>query len=160
MRLMPLALLLVPALVACTKGDAPSDTAASVVPASDTAAATPRALTAADVSGNWNGTTMTATGDSVLGRWTSVRSSDSTGKLVFEGTRDSVPFRTRFDGDSMVSTSDPYTARGAARGAPKVMFRSAGRLRDGKLVGTSATMLASKPDSVINRTRWEATRAP
>ena len=160
MRLMPLALLLVPAIVACTKDDAPSDTAASVVPASDTAAVAPRALTAADIAGTWTGATMAANGDSVLRRWTTVRTSDSTSKMLFEGNPDSVLVHSRFDGDSMVATSEPYAQRGSARNAPKVVFRSVGRLRDGKLVGTSETMLASKRDSVISRTRWEATRAP
>ena len=30
----------------------------------------------------------------------------------------------------------------------------------GKLAGTGTTMLASKPDSVLFRSRWEATKAP
>lgn len=160
MRVMPLALLLVVAVVACTKDDAPSDTAASVVPAGDTAALVAPALTAADVAGSWNGVTMAATGDSVLRRWTTVRTSDSTSKMLFDGAGDSVVVRSRFEGDSMVATSEPYAQRGAARNAPKVVFRSVGRLRDGKLVGTSETMLANKPDSVVSRARWEATRAP
>lgn len=152
-------LLLLPLVLACSKpdGDAASDTAAATAPAN--APAAPAALRAADVSGTWQGTTLAAQGDSVLSRWTSVMTNESTGKMIFAGMRDSIPFRTTFDGDSVVIVSEPYTRPSAPRG-PKAVFRSTGRLRDGKLSGTVVAMQADKPDSVVSRSRWEATRAP
>ena len=150
-------LLLLPLVLACSKpdGEPASDTAAAAA----SAPAALAALRAADVSGTWQGSTLAAQGDSVLSRWTSITTSDSTGKMVFAGMRDTIPFRATFDGDSMVAVSQPYTRPSTPRG-PKAVFRSVGRLRDGKLSGTSVTALADKPDSVLARSRWEATRAP
>ena len=59
----------------------------------------------------------------------------------------------------MTATSAPYANPADAK-APKITFRSVGRLKDGKLVGTSMNMLADKPDSVVSRGRWEATKMP
>jgi len=66
----------------------------------------------------------------------------------------------RLDADSMIATSVPYTDPTLPKGSPKVMFKAVGRLRDGKLAGTSTLMVAAKPDSVLGRATWEATRAP
>jgi hypothetical protein len=33
-------------------------------------------------------------------------------------------------------------------------------MKEGKLVGTATLMLASKPDSVLGKSTWEATKAP
>jgi hypothetical protein len=41
-----------------------------------------------------------------------------------------------------------------------VTFRAVGRMVGGKLVGMSTTMLASKPDSVLGRSRFELTKTP
>lgn len=146
------------ATIACAKSEeATPDTAAPA-----TAAATPAApapLRAADLAGTWQGTTLAANSDSVIGRWTSVATGDSTARLVFEGTTDSITYTNRFDGDSMMSISEPYRAP-SARTGPEIRFRSVGRLQGGKLVGTVATVLAAKPDSVIRQSRFEATRAP
>ena len=128
--------------------------------ATDTAGATPGAttrLTAADVTGSWIGTTRLAETDSVISRWTTSVLDDSTAVLVFEGRTDSIRTRVTFDADSMVSISDPYTAT-TLPGQPQVRFRTVGRLQCDRLVGTSALTLVSAPDSVIRRTRWEATR--
>ena len=150
------AILLAVVLVACSKAEAPPvDSAAAAV-----APAGPTPLTAADLAGNWNGQTMAETGDSVVARWTAVRVDDSSGKLVTEGSKDSVAYTLMVDADSMVATSVPHTDPMMPKGTGQVVFRSVGRMREGKLVGTSAAMLASKPDSVVMRTRWEATRAP
>jgi hypothetical protein len=130
-----------------------SDSADTIMPAG---AAT---LTASDISGSWSGTTMAEGSDSVVGRWTTTQIDDSTAVLVFEGAPDSVRSRVTFDADSMVAESDPYTAA-TIPGSPQVRFRSVGRMSDGRLAGTSTLMLAANPDSVIRRSRWEATRAP
>ena len=144
------------AVVACSKSE---------TPASDTAAgeaappAAPAALTAADLRGTWNGTSKREGTDSVV-NFTVVSTSDSTGKIVFAGSKDSVNTTSTFDGDSTIVTSAPYTDPTAPKGAPQVVFRSVGRLKDGKLVGTAAVMPATRPDTVIQRATWEATRAP
>ena len=145
------------ALTACARSDdAAGDSAGATAAAA--APATPAALQVADIDGTWNGTTMAAESDSVLRRWTTVRSTDSTAKLVFEGSRDSITYTIRLDADSMIATSAPFRRPGA-RG-PEVAFISVGRLRDGKLVGTTTTVLAAKRDSVLQRARYEATRVP
>jgi hypothetical protein len=45
-------------------------------------------------------------------------------------------------------------------GKPTVVFRAVGRLMGGKLAGNATVMLASKPDSVLARNRFEMTKAP
>lgn len=146
------ALLLAVALVACTTNDAArTDSAAGAV-------ATPATLTAADIAGTWSGTTMAEGSDSVVNRWTSIRESDNAGKYVAENSPDTVSYTVVYDADSMVVTSQPFTT--SANPNTQVVFRSVGRLRDGRLVGTSTTMLAANRDSVVSRARWEATRNP
>jgi hypothetical protein len=146
-------ILMIAVLAACSKTEtAKTDTAAPAM------APPPAAMTAADISGTWNGTTMAEQSDSVLNRFTVVSADGMTGKFIIEGQKDSVSFTTVLDADSLVATSAPYTDPNM-KGA-KVMFRSVGRMKDGKLVGTSTIMPASKPDSVAMRARWEATKAP
>jgi hypothetical protein len=144
-------------VAACAKEEAPAtDSAATAAPPP----AAPAALTGADLVGTWNGIAKAEGTDSVVNRFTAVRSTDSTGMLISEGQKDSVAYTVRYDADSMIATSAAYTDAGLPKGTPQVMFRSIGRLKDGKLVGTSSLMLASKPDSVIARSTWEATRTP
>ena len=141
------------ALVACSKAETPAaDSTTAMAPA-------PAALTAADVAGSWKGVNMGETSDSVTSRWTTVRMDDKSGTLTVDGQKDAISYTTVFDADSMVATSAPYANPADAK-APKLMFRSVARMKDGKLVGTSATMLADKPDSVVARGRFEATKAP
>jgi len=143
-------------VVACSKEEAPViDSAATAAPPP----AAPAALTPADLAGIWKGT-VKGDGDTTVTRFTVVSASDSTGKFIAEGAKDSVAFTTRYEADSMIATSVAYTDPILPKGSPKVMFKSVGRLRDGKLVGTSALVVASKPDSVLQRSTWEATRAP
>ena len=149
-------------LVGCAKSETPAtDSAAAATAAAATPAPppAPAKLTAADVNGTWNGMTKAEGSDSVLSRWTSVSATDSTGKLLLQGAKDSIPFKTTYDADSMINTSAAYTNPGTPKG-PKVTFRAVGRLKDGKLAGTVVTRLASKPDSVVARSKWEATKAP
>ena len=144
------------AVVACTKAETPkADTVAAAPPP-------PAKLTAADVAGNWSGTSKMEKSDSVLNKWIAVHVTDSTGKLVIEGSKDSIAYTMKYDADSMIATSSPYPMPMPKKGqkGPKVTFRSVGWLKDGKLTGTSTVMLAAKPDSVVQRTRWEATKTP
>jgi hypothetical protein len=140
-------------LVACATNEAPQeDTAAAMT--DDTAM-----LTAADVSGTWTGTSMAMDGDSVTGRWTIHTANDSMAHLMMEGSTDTIPYRVTYDADSLIAVSDAYTAPDMP-GTP-VTFRSVGRLQpDGKLAGTVTIRLASNPDSVVARERWESTRTP
>jgi hypothetical protein len=149
-------LVLAVALAACSKAETPATDTTAMAPAM----AAPTALTAADVTGSWNVVGMGETGDSITGRWTTVNVDDTSGVLTPEGSTEKIPFKRMFDADSMIVTSTAAYSNPADAKGPKLMFRSVGRLKDGKLVGTSATMLADKPDSVVQRGRWEATRAP
>ncbi len=143
-------------VAACAKKETPAaDTAAAVPPPPPA----PAAMTPADLRGTWNGTSKREGSDSTA-TFTVVSTSDSSGKFVPAGSKDSVSFTTKYDADSSMSTSAPYTDPTMGKKAPKVMFRSVARLKDGKLVGTANLVLASKPDSVVGKSTWEATKAP
>jgi hypothetical protein len=128
-------------------------------PAADSAAmAGPALLSAADVAGTWSGVTMMEGSDSVLNRWT-ITGDGKQGNMVSENSPDTVTAATTYDADSLISTSTPYTDRNLP-GAPTVTFRSVGRLTGpGQMAGTATLMLASKPDSVLARVRWQATKS-
>jgi hypothetical protein len=146
------ALLLTAVLAACASNDAPeSDSAAAV---SETAAT----LAAADISGTWSGTTMPSNGDSILNRWTIMNVDERTSHMMLEGVPDTIVYTVRYDADSLIATSEPYTTPDMPN--TPVTFRSVGRLDNGTLRGTVAIRLASNADSVLERNRWEATRAP
>ena len=149
-------LLLAVAVVACSKQEAPPADTAAAVPAPPPA---PAALTAADVAGTWTGTGKREGSDST-DTFTFMSTSDSTGKIVFGGQKDTVKFTTKFDADSLISASGAYKDPTMPKNAPQVMFRSVAHKRDGKLVGVATIVLASKPDSVLGRSNWEATKAP
>jgi len=141
------------AIVACAKSETGSaDTAAM--------AAAPAPLTAADLDGTWSGVSMAEFSDSVTNRWTVFRgATESEVNLVVEGSKDTITYTRTLDADSLVAMSAPFTPPTPPK-SPQVIVRSVGRLMGGKLVGTAVTMLAAKPDSVISRGRWEATRLP
>ena len=141
-------------VAACAKKEPAPDT---TTPAPPPPPPPPPALTAADVAGTWNGT---AKRDTTTTAFTFKSTSDSTGTITFSKTKVTVEFKTKLDADSVVSTSKPYSDPTLPKGTPKVTFRAVGRLKDGKMSGTSAIMLASKPDSVLGQSTWEATKAP
>lgn len=146
-KLMLLAVL----LTACApKEEANPDSMAAAAPPA------PAALTPAMISGTWSGVVMDAMSDSVVSRFTTMSTSDGGGQLTIEGGP-TVAYTQTFDADSMVAHSEPYAAPNNPTGA-KVVFHSVGRLVGDKLVGTSMTMLADQQDSVVSRSRWEATR--
>ena len=150
------AIFLALAVVACSKEDSAAvDSAATAAPPP----AAPAMLTAADVRGTWNGTSKREGTDSSV-TFTVVNMSDSTSAVVFQNSKDSVRATAKFDADSVVTTSEPYKDPTAPKGAPDVVFRSVGRLKDGKLVGTAYLSPAAKRDTVVARVTWEATRAP
>ena len=151
------ALLLAVVVVACSKAETPAtDTAAATTPPPPPP---PAALTAADVRGTWNGTSKREGSDSARA-FVVVSNSDSTGKIIYAGTKDSVRTSTTFSGDSMIVTSASHKDPTLPKAVGNVVFKAIGRMKDGKLVGTAAIMSAAKPDSVIGRATWEATKAP
>jgi hypothetical protein len=141
---------------ACAPKEAPPADSTAAAPA---AAPAPVALTADQIAGAWNGISMGETSDSVTARWTSKRTGEGTSEITLEGTTTPIKFTTTFDADSLHSVSEPTPAPQMKDG-PKIVVHSIGRLVDGKLKGTTWQTLADKPDSVISRGRWEATRAP
>lgn len=148
--------ILAAALVACSKQEAPP---ADTTPAAPPPPAAPAALTAADVAGTWTGTGKREGTDSTVA-FTFMSTSDSTGKIAFAGSKDTTTFTTKFDADSLISMSGAYKDPTLPKNAPQVMFRSVARKKDGKLVGLASLVLASKPDSMLYKVNWEATKAP
>ncbi len=146
------AILLAAVLFACAKNEEPAaDTAAM--------AAGPAPLTAADLAGTWNGTAMAETSDSLLFTFTVWSPTGMDSKTLITGQKDTVAVTHVISGDSLVATSASYVDQ-MMPGKPTVMFRAVGRLMGGKLAGNAAVMLASKPDSVLARNRFEMTKAP
>jgi len=145
-------------VAACAKKEQPA--ADTATPAPPPPPPPPAALTAADVKGTWNGTSKREGGDTAAVTWTVTSVTDSTSKLTFAKTKETVDFSVKFDADSMISASKPYHDPSTPKAAPKVMFRSVAHLKDGKLVGNSTIVLASKPDSVVMKGTFEATKAP
>ena len=147
------ALFLTAVLVACATDEVPeTDTAAAMT---DTGAAT---LTAADVAGTWTGQSMAMDGDSVTSRWTLHSTAEGAAHLMLEGSTDTINYTTTFAGDSLVAVSEQYTTPDMPN--TPVTFRSVGRMEGDMLRGTVEIRLASNPDSIIARERWESRRAP
>ena len=126
-------------------------------------AATPPALTTADLAGTFNGTTMMVTSDSVTATWTSTVTVDSAG--IGQGKwvnaaypKDTVSFTQKISGDSAIAESAEYADR-SAKGSPQVRWKAVGRMTGGEWSGTTDVMLAGK-DSVIAHVRWTSTRTP
>jgi hypothetical protein len=142
------------AVVACAKPEA--DKAAMD---SAAMAAGPAPLTATDLAGTWSGVILAEGSDSVLSRFTVLSPTGMDSKTITEGSTDTVAVTHMIDADSIVATSVPYKDQ-MLPGKPQVTFRAVGRMMGGKLVGTSTIMLASKPDSVLGRSRFEMTKSP
>lgn len=147
------AILFAAVLFACgPKEEAKMDTAAM--------AAAPPTLAASDLAGTWSGVIMAEASDSVLDRFTVISPTGMDSKTITESSpKDTVNVTHMISGDSVVATSAPYTDN-SIPGKPQVTFRAVGRMVRGKLVGTSAIMLASKPDSVLGHSRFEMTKNP
>ncbi len=142
-------------IAACSRAETPPpDTAAAMAPAP------PANLTPADIAGSWQGTSKVVGTDSVVAKWVTSWTSDSTGTITYEGTKTPVAMTTMLDADSLIAKSVAFLPPNAKKGAPKVRFTSIARVQDGKLVGRSMTYLADKPDSVLWTRTFEATKAP
>ena len=146
-------------LVGCSKTEtAKTDSAAMAAAA---APPPPAALTAADMAGTVNGQVMGMNSDSVLFKFTCMTAATgSESKCVNAmAPKDTIVYTYTLSADSAMWTSAAYTPPAPPK-SPKVVDHVVGRMSGGKWMGTTTTMLASKPDSVVNRTRWEATKAP
>ena len=142
-------------VAACAKKEPAPDTTTPAAPPPPP----PPALTAADIAGTWNGTSKRE-GDTTTTTFTVKSTSDTTATVTFAKPKVTVAMSTKVDADSVISTSKPYKDPTLPKGTPNVTFRAVGRMKDGKLVGTTTLMLASKPDSVVGKSNWEATKAP
>lgn len=122
-------------------------------------AAGPAPLTATDLTGTWAGTSWAEGTDSIVGTFTVISETGTDSKAKLSAVPDTIHAMHAFDADSVVATSMPYVDP-TIPNKPQVTFRAVGRMMGGKLVGTSAVMLASKPDSVLGRIRYEMTKSP
>jgi hypothetical protein len=145
-------------LVACSKSEsAKSDS----TPAMAATPAAPAAVTAADMAGTVNGKIMPQNSDSVLATFTCT--APATGNVTrcvnSAAPKDTTNYAYTLSGaDSVMFTSDPYTPPAPPK-SPKLIDHVVGRLSGNKWTGTTVSVLASKPDSVVSRVRWEATKA-
>jgi hypothetical protein len=145
------ALFLIPLLIACAKSDTAQTDSAAMAPAMAAA------LTDADVAGTWTGTSMPAGSDSVVAHWTQV-CGGGTCRGTSQESKDTVVSSYTLSGDSAVGVSQPYTD--PAIPGVKVIDNWVVRIQGTMASGTGSMALASKPDSVVFRYRFEGTRAP
>ena len=143
------------AVLACSKGETGAADSAAAVPAG------PAPLTAAALAGTWTGQSMAEGSDTATARWTAIATEASAEVKLVDQTspNDTVIYTRSLDADSSMATSAPFTPKNPPR-MPQVINRSVARIQDGKLVGTYTMVLASKPDSVVSRGRFEATKNP
>ena len=147
-------------LVACAKNEAgEADSATAAAPAA--APAAPASLTEADLVGTWNGQSMAQGSDSVLARWTCVQPATGNESKCVDAAapKDTTVYTYTLSGDSVMFTSAAYTPPMPPK-SPQVIDHVVGRKAGDKWTGTAVTVLVSKPDSVVMRTRWEATKSP
>jgi len=148
-------------LVACAKTEsAKTDTAAPAAAAAPAAPAAPAAVTAADMVGTVNGKVMMEKSDSVLFTFTCTTAQGATISRCVNSMapKDTTDYTYTLSGaDSVTWVSAAYTPAAPPK-APKQIDHVTGHLAANKWTGTVVSMLASKPDSVVARTRWEGTK--
>lgn len=140
--------------VACAKKEeapAADTTTAAMAPAP----AVVVALTDADVSGTWKGTSMPMNSDSVISRWTMVCGA-GTCKGSIEGVNNAYIASYTLAADSMTGVSQPYSDKNIKGG--KVIDTWVAHISGDNTSGIGAGKLASKPDSVVMRYRYSGTR--
>jgi hypothetical protein len=146
------------AFAACAKTEsAKTDSAAAMAAA---APAAPAAVTAADLAGTISGKVMPLNSDSVLFTFTCANApAASTSKCVGSNApKDTITYTYTLSGaDSVMFESAPFTPPTPPK-SPKLINHVVGHLAAGKWTGTATSVLAAKPDSVVQRTRFEATK--
>jgi hypothetical protein len=117
----------------------------------------PMPLTEADMMGTWKGTTMAMGSDSVVNHWTELCGAGVC-KGIIDGMKDTMVQNYVLSGDSAIGTSVVYeepTMKGMKLQDTWVL-----RIANGKVMGTGHAHLATKPDSIVMRYRFEGMRAP
>jgi hypothetical protein len=143
--------MLIPFVIGCAKTETKKVDSAAMAPPM------PAALTDADIAGTWKGTAMLAGTDSVISRWTQICAA-GTCRGTAEGQKDTIPSTYTLMADSAMGKTQPYSDPAIPK--VKVIDQWTFRLKDGKGVGTGMFTLASKPDSVVMRYRFEGSRTP
>jgi hypothetical protein len=145
-------------LVACAKTETPK--ADSAAPAAAAAPAAPAALTAADLVGTVSGKIMAPPNDSVVSTFVCTTASGSNvSKCVNSAApKDTTDYTYTLSGADSVTWVSAAYAPPAPPKAPKQIDHVVGRLSGNKWAGTVVSVLASKPDSVLAKVKWEATK--
>jgi len=141
-------------LVACAKTETPK--ADSAAPAAAAAPAGPAALTAADLVGTVSGKIMAPPNDSVVSTFvcTTAAGSNVSKCVNAAAPKDTVDYTYTLSADSVMWVSAAHTPPKA----PKQIDHVVGRLSGNTWTGTVVTVLASKPDSVLAKVKFEATK--
>ncbi len=127
--------------------------------------AAPAALTAADVTGSYVGTTTVQGPDSVLTStwavWVATNASGGLDGKVVGSTAptDTVTFSMTLSGDSTINVSAPFTEPGSPAGSPQMTWRSVGHGTGNSWTGT-VDWMAVGSDSVVRSGTWTGTRTP
>jgi hypothetical protein len=130
---------------------------AAPAPAPAPPAPTP-AISLADVAGKWQlVSTPTEGKDTTATKSTLTTTSDTSGWTMTFAGRKPVKLHVRTDGDSVISTSEPYQS--VRRKGVQVTTNSVFRLQGGKLQGTTTAHYSKGADSVLHL-RSEGTKAP
>jgi hypothetical protein len=145
-------------LAACAKTEsAKTDSAAAMAAA---APAAPAAVTAADMAGSVSGKVMPPNSDSVLFTFAcaSAPAGNTTKCVGSNAPKDTITYTYTLSGaDSVMFESAPFTPSTPPK-SPKLINHVVGHLSGNKWTGTAISVLAAKPDSVVQRTRWEGTK--
>lgn len=112
-------------------------------------------LTEAAMAGTWAGALHDATSDAVLGTIVDICAAGVC-KGIMNGSADTVFIAYRLAGDSSVGVSRPFDAR--SKPGLRLQDRWVARVRGDTLFGVGATHLADRPDSIVMRFRFAATR--
>ena len=142
-------LLVVPFLFACAKGEeAPADSAA----------AAPAALTDADVAGTWSGTATNQAPDTGSVNFTVVCGTGTCKLTIAPLPNDTITSTYTLAADSSHGVSTPFADK--QRGGIMVVDHTISRVSGNTATGHGWLVLADKPDSVVVRYGFTATKAP
>jgi hypothetical protein len=140
-------LLVVPFLIACGGAETPP---------ADSAAASPAALTDADVSGTWTGTAMAEGTDSVFANWTNICAGGTCRFTTTQTPADTVVATYTIQADSVIGSTAPFAER--TMGGTMITDHWVARVTGNQVTGTGQFRLASAPDSVVMRYRFIGTK--
>jgi hypothetical protein len=140
--------------VGCAKKEEapPADTAAAMAPAPVAVVA----ITDADVSGTWEGTSTPMGSDSVVAHWKQVCGAGKCTGTSTENPKQTAHASYTVSGDSVVGTTEPYTMAGIKGG--KIIDTWIVHFNGESASGTGAMKLAAKPDSVVMAYKFTGSR--